>query len=108
VIERVVLIKLKPEYATGEQRAAIAEATATTLPRAVGVRQLRVCTAADARTRREWDVCIQVVLDDLDAVERYRTDPVHRAYADVFLRPMLGKIRVYLFERPDQPAAGAP
>ena len=26
-------------------------------------------------------------------------DPVHRAYADVFLRPMLGKIRVYIFER---------
>jgi hypothetical protein len=99
VIERVVLIKLKPEYATDEQRAAVAQATATTLPGAEGVRELRVCTAADSRTRREWDVCLEVVLDDLDAVERYRVDPVHRAYADVFLRPMLARIRVYNFER---------
>lgn len=100
VIERVVLIKLKPEFATDGQRAAIVQTTATTLRGAAGVRDLRVCTAADARTRREWDVCIQVVLDDLDAVERYRTDSVHRAYADVFLRPMMARIRVYIFERP--------
>jgi len=99
VIERVVLIKLKPEYATDDQRAAIVEGTVTTLGKADGVRALRVSAAADARTRREWDVCIQVVFDDLDAVERYRVDPVHRAYTDVFLRPMLGKIRVYNFER---------
>ncbi len=94
-----MLIKLKPEYATDEQRAAVAATAATTLPRAEGVRDLRVCTAADARTRREWDVCIQVVLDDLDAVERYRVDPVHRAYSDVFLRPMKARIHVYAFER---------
>lgn len=99
VIERVVLIKLKPEYATDEQRRAIAQATLTTLPDAQGVRALRVATAADARTRREWDVCIEVVLDDIDAVERYRVDPVHRAYADVFLAPMKQKIHVYNFER---------
>jgi len=99
VIERVVLIKLKPEYANDEQRAAIAGATATTLRDAAGVRALRVCTAADARTRREWDVCIEVVLDDLDAVERYRVDPVHRAYADVFLKPLMDRIRVFNFER---------
>lgn len=99
MIERVVLIKLRPEYANDQQRAAIAEATATTLRDAAGVRALRVCTAGDARTRREWDVCIQVVLDDLDAVERYRVDPVHRAYADVFLEPLKERIRVYNFER---------
>jgi hypothetical protein len=101
MIERVVLIKLKPEYATDEQRAAVVAATRTTLPGAEGVRALRVASAADARTRREWDVCIEVVLDDLDAVERYRVDRVHRAYADVFLKPMLAKIHVFNFERDD-------
>ncbi len=105
MIERVVLVKLKAELATDEQRAAIAEATRATLPAAAGVRALRVATAADARTRREWDICIEVVLDDLAAVERYRTDRVHRAYADVFLRPMLAKIHVFNFERPDVDAA---
>jgi hypothetical protein len=99
MIERVVLIKLKPEFATDEHRATVAQATMTTLPAAEGVRALRVATAADPRTLREWDVCIEVVLDDLAAVERYRTDRVHRAYVDVFLRPMLAKIHVYNFDR---------
>ena len=100
MIERVVLIKLKPEFATDAQRAAVAETTRTTLLEAEGVRALRVATAADARTRRDWDLCIEVVLDDVEAVERYRLDRVHRAYADVFLKPMLLKIHVYNFERP--------
>jgi hypothetical protein len=99
VIERVVLIKLKPQYATTDQLAAVAEATATTLRDAEGVRALRVATAADGRTRRDWHLCIEVVLDDLDAVERYRVDRVHRTYADVFLKPMQEKIHVYNFER---------
>jgi hypothetical protein len=29
----------------------------------------------------------------------YRNDPVHRAYADVFLKPMLETIHVYHFEQ---------
>lgn len=99
MIERVVLIKLKPEHANDAQRAEVARVAASTLPQAEGVRALRVATPADARTRREWDVCIEVVLDDIEAVERYRVDKVHRAYADVFLRPLLDKIRVYNFER---------
>jgi Stress responsive A/B Barrel Domain len=105
VIERVVLVKLKPEFASDEQRAELARATASTLPDAEGVRSLRVGTPADGRTRREWDLVIEVVLDDLDAVERYRVDRVHRAYADVLLKPMLDKIRVYNFER-FEPAQG--
>jgi len=99
MIERVVLIKLKPEHANDEQRRMIADATAEMLPKAEGVRALRVAIAADASTRREWDICIEVVLDDIDAVERYRVDPVHRAYADEFLAPLRSKIYVYNFER---------
>ena len=101
MIERVVLVKLKREHATDEQRAEIARTTLTTLREAEGVRALRVGTPADGRTRGEWDLCIEVVLDDLAAVERYRVDRVHRAYADVFLKPMQEKIRVYNFERLD-------
>jgi hypothetical protein len=99
MIERVVLIKLKPEHANDEQRRRIAEATAEVLPKAEGVRALRVAIAADARTRKDWDICIEVVLDDVDAVERYRVDPVHRAYADEFLAPLRTKVYVYNFER---------
>ncbi len=99
MIERVVLIKLKPEYANPEHCSTIAETTATTLQSAAGVRALRVAIASDGRTRREWDLCIEVVFDDMDAVEHYRTDPVHRAYSDGFLRPMMEKIHVYNFAR---------
>lgn len=94
-----MLIKLKPAHATPEQRAAIAEATSTMLPRAEGVRALRIGTPADGRTRRDWDLCLQVVLDDVEAVERYRVDPVHRQYADVYLKPKMDKIHVFNFER---------
>lgn len=99
MIERVVLIKLKAAYANPEQRAAIAEATASMLPKAEGVRALRIGTPADGRTRRDWDLCLQVVLDDVEAVERYRVDAVHREYADVYLKPMMEKIHVFNFER---------
>ncbi len=106
MIERVVLIKLKPEFATDEQRAQVAATTASTLPDAQGVIEVRVGSPADERTRREWDLCIEVVLPDMQTVERYRTDKVHRAYVDVFLRPMMEKIRVLNFER-FEPAAVA-
>lgn len=101
VIERVVLVRLKDEYRTDEQRTMVAKATRETLPDAAEVRALRVATPADERTRREWDLVIEVVLADLDAVERYRVDEVHRKYVDVFLRPMMEKIRAYNFERED-------
>lgn len=94
-----MLIKLKAAYANPEQRAAIAEATASMLPKAEGVRALRIGTPADGRTRRDWDLCLQVVLDDIEAVERYRVDAVHREYADVYLKPMMEKIHVFNFER---------
>ena len=106
MIERVVLIKLKPEFATDEQRAQIAATTASTLRGAAGVQALRVGTPADGRTRREWDLCIEVVFDDMDAVEGYRTDPVHRAYVDVFLKPMVAKIHALNFERYEGEARG--
>ena len=101
MIERVVLIKLKPEFSSDDQREAVRAATLQTLPQAQGVVALRVAVPADERTRREWDLCIQVVLPDLQTVEQYRVDKVHRAYVDVFLRPMMAKIRAYNFERPE-------
>lgn len=108
MIERVVLVKLRAEFATADQLAAIARTTETTLRDAEGVRALRVATAADARTRKDWHLCIEVVLDDLAAVERYRVDRVHRSYADVFLKPMQEKIHVYNFERTSDRAPRAP
>ncbi len=96
MIERVVLIRLDAAYR--DDLAAIADTTREVLGAVEQVRALRVGTPADPRTAREWDLCIEVRFDDMDAVEAYRAHPHHRKYVDVFLRPMLETIRVLNFE----------
>jgi heme-degrading monooxygenase HmoA len=99
VIRRVVLVKLDPDYTA--QRATVAAHTQQVLAGVPGVRALEVGVPADDRTRREWDLGIVVVFDDLEAVEAYREHPVHRKYVDVYLRPMMAKIRALNFETVD-------
>ncbi|MEM7160236.1 MAG: Dabb family protein [Myxococcota bacterium] len=101
MIERVVLIELRPEYRGAEDLATIAAQTRQVLASIPDVRALRVGTAADDRTAGAWQLCIEVQCDDLEAVERYRAHKAHRAYVDVFLRPMMASIRVYNFESID-------
>ena len=66
-----------------------------------GVRGVEAGPPADGWTRKQWDLCILVQFADLGAVEAYRTDPTHRAFADVFLKPLRDKIRVWNFELAD-------
>lgn len=96
MIRRVVLVEIRPEFRA--DLAQIASHTRDVLATVPGVHNLEVFTAADGRTRREWQLCIQLELEDLDAAEVYRVDPTHRAYADVYLKPMRGTIRVFHFE----------
>ncbi len=97
MIERVVLVRLKPEY-RAEVRT-VAAHTEEVLAEAIGVRAVRVAVAADTRTHETWDLVLQLQFDDLPAVERYRRDPRHRKYVDVYLRPLLAAIRAFNFER---------
>lgn len=98
MIRRVVTVKLKDAYATDEERAQIAAHSRDVLRTVPGVRAVEVGVPADGFTRRQWDLCILVQFDDLAAVEAYRTDTIHRAFADVFLKPLRDKIRVSNFE----------
>lgn len=98
MIRRVVLVEIRREYRS--ELAQIAAHTRDVLSRIPGVEALEVFTAADPRTQREWQLCIQLELADLAATERYRVDPTHRAYADQYLAPLRGKIRVLHFEQP--------
>lgn len=97
MIERVVLVKLRPEYREAEDLAKIVAQTREVLEAIPEVRALRVGLAANERTEGAYQLCIEVQLDDLEAVERYRAHPAHRAYVDVFLRPMMDGIRAYDF-----------
>jgi len=72
--------------------------TREVLPSAYGVRRLEVGTPADKKTQEHWDVSITLLFNTLEDVERYKPDPVHRAYVDVFLKPMLQTIRAWNFD----------
>ncbi len=98
MIQRVVLVKLKPAFATDEQRRLIAEHTRQVLGAVPMVRELRVGVVAEDRSAREFDLALLLRFDDLDAVEEWRTEKTHRAYVDVYLRPMTDKIRLWNFD----------
>lgn len=98
MIQRVVTVQLADSYRDPASLQQIAAETRRVLAGAGGVLHVDVATAADARTRREWDLCILVRFATLEDAEAYAGDPVHRAYADVFLKPMRKGIRVWHFE----------
>jgi hypothetical protein len=98
MLVRVVLIKLKPAFPSDASRRMVAEKSREVLPRAARVQSISIHLCADSRTEREWDLCLLVRFESIEDTEVYRTDPVHRAYADVFLKPMLDEIRVLHFE----------
>ncbi|HUP21868.1 MAG TPA: Dabb family protein, partial [Thermoanaerobaculia bacterium] len=96
MVERVVMVRLRPDYR--KSAALVARHTAEVLGAVAELRGIRVGVPADERTRRDWDVAILLRFDDLAAVERYRAGEIHRKYFDVYLRPMLETIRVWNFD----------
>ncbi|MEM6296999.1 MAG: Dabb family protein [Myxococcota bacterium] len=96
MVERIVLIRLKPEV-RGEAKT-VAAHTQEVLGEAVGVRHVHTAVASDERTKKLWDLMISLRFDDLPAVERYRADPRHRKYLEVYLRPLLESIRAFNFD----------
>ncbi len=97
MIERTVLIRLKPEIRS--EASTVATHTQEVLGEAVGVRSVHTAVAADARTQQVWDVMLSLRFESLDAVERYRADPRHRKYLEVYLRPFTESIRAFNWER---------
>ena len=75
MIERVVLVKLRPEYRGAEDLAKIADQTRQVLATIPEVKALRVGLPATPRTEGAYQILIEVRLDDLEAVERYRAHP---------------------------------
>jgi len=99
MIVRVVLIRLKSQFQSDKERRLIAKKTREVLPHAARVVSVDIQLACDARTEDAWDICLLVRFHSMQDTQVYRNDPVHRAYADVFLKPMLETIHVYHFEQ---------
>ena len=100
MIERVVLVRLRPDYRANARL--IAAQTREVLADDPEVRSIVTGVPADERTRREWDVVILLRLESLEAVERYRAGEIHRKFYEVYLRPMQETIRVLNFSLVDR------
>jgi hypothetical protein len=98
MIQRVVAIKLKDDYANADDRAQVAATSRDVLGVVPGVRSIDVGTPADFAAEKSWDVLLLLRFDDLAAVDAYRAHENHRQYMDTFLRPMLAVIKVWNFE----------
>lgn len=98
MIQRVVLIRLRPDHRTDADRRQIATDAREVLGTIPLLEDLTVAPAAADRTRGQWDLVVLARLVDLEAAEAYRVDPTHRAFADRYLKPLAEKIRVFHFE----------
>jgi hypothetical protein len=96
MIERVVLIKLKPELGDPAARQKVAADSRQILSTIPGV--VSVDTGALTEDVGDWDVLLAVRFETAADIETYRVHPEHRAYVDDYLKPRMSAIRAWNFE----------
>ena len=96
-IDRVVLIKLTDEARDAvETAAARAGEVLSAIPQ---VRAFEIWRGADAKSAGDWDFGLHAQFDDLEAIETYINDPIHRQFVDQELKPNLLVIKAWNFQR---------
>jgi hypothetical protein len=98
MVVRVVLIQLKPEFRSYGQLRKVAGHALKVLSHVARVMEVKVHLASDPRTENDWDICILVRFASMQDPEVYRLDPIHRSFADNYLKPLQERIFVYHFE----------
>ena len=98
MIERVHLLKLKPEHATARSRREIVDHALAVLPGVPGVLGVTAGWPAEADTEKSWDVIIVVRFGALADVEPYRVHPEHRRFVDEFLASRVDVKKGWNFE----------
>jgi hypothetical protein len=89
MIERIVLFKLKDEYCNDAARAEFAERTRADLSALDSVKSVTVGIPADEASEASWDISIVVRFGNMQDVQRYISDPAHRAYVDQYAAPRI-------------------
>jgi len=97
MIERVVLVKLRPEHATAEERDAVARRALETLRPIPGVLAVMAGQPADAASEKSWDVLIAIRFASLADAEAYGAHPDHRRFVDEFVAPRCDVRKVWNF-----------
>lgn len=98
MIERVHLLKLKPEHANPRSRREIVDRTLAVLGGLPGVLGVTAGVPADPETEKSWDVLIVVRFGDVADIEPYRGHPEHRRFVDEFLSPLVDVKKGWNFE----------
>ena len=87
MIERVAIIKLKPEHANAQARANIAQRARDELGSIPGVVRLSAGYPADPASEASWAVIVTIRCASMADLDAYRAHPAHRRFADEFLAP---------------------
>jgi antibiotic biosynthesis monooxygenase (ABM) superfamily enzyme len=98
MIERIVLLKSREEFATEQAIAELVERSRDVLPRLPGVVECSVGLAADEKSGDQWHISLVVRFSSLDDLPTFADHPDHRSYVDDFIRPRLASIAGYNFE----------
>jgi len=96
MLTRYVYLRLKAEH-RAERDGLVAQARdlLTDLPM---VRSFKAGTPADEHADRAWDICFEIRLDDVAAIDLWQNDPVHRTYVDGTLKPRVEVKKAWNFE----------
>ena len=103
MIERVQLLKLRPEHATPEGRAEVVEQVLSVLSRVPGVLGVTAGVPADAGAAKSWDVLISLRFAALDELAASSTDAEHRRFVDEFLAARVEVRKGWSFETREAP-----
>ncbi len=87
MIERFVMLKLKPEWSNEAGRAAVLAHSMDVLPRVPQVRDVHVGLPADDASERSWDIALVIRLDRIEDLPAYAVDPLHADYVGNYLAP---------------------
>ena len=89
MVERVHLLKLKPEHATPRDRREIVDRALAVLPGVPGVLGVTAGAPADEESQKSWDIILVVRFASLDDIAPYRAHPEHREFVDEFLASLV-------------------
>jgi|SRR5262245_20523713 len=98
MIERVHLVKLKPEHATARSRREIVDRALAVLPGVPGVVGVTAGASADDDSLKSWDLYIVVRFGALADIARYRAHPEHRGFVDQVLAPRTEVFKEWSFD----------
>lgn len=98
MIERIVLLKMKEEFATEEALEELVEHSREVLPKLPGVVGCSVGLAADEKSGEQWHISLVVRFESLAELPAFADHPDHRSYVDDFIRPRLESIAAFNFE----------